>query len=126
VDFHIAGAYGGSTQDLLAAVAKQYCKWQKAKAFLVSFSATHGTADTGAAQPYVNVKVNGNLVSTNSSNHGVQASATPGTWADNPAVAVASTYYVVNRGNAVEVRCTVVGTNGNAADLTVSCVFVYE
>jgi hypothetical protein len=70
-EFFIDTAYGDAVQDIFSAVTYQRFKWQKAAARLVSFSATNGVADTGAAQPKINVKVGGNLVSTADTNKGV-------------------------------------------------------
>lgn len=126
VDFTITTPYDNAAQDLLAAVEERYFKWQKAKAYLVSFSATNHWPDSGAIQPYVNVKIAGNLVSTDASTHGVQVSAVAGTWTDNSAVGISSANYEIERGDALDIRCTVAGTTGDAECLTVSCVFVYE
>jgi len=123
--FFISGTYADGTGDLLAADMNTYEKWQGRKAYLVSFSAVHKTADTGAAQPKINVKVNGSAVSTNDSNNGVQLS-TAGTWVDNSAIAINTSNYDINRGESIEINCTAAGTNSNASDLTVSLVFVQE
>jgi hypothetical protein len=123
VDFFISGTYGASVQNLLQPVMKQYYLWRFSEARLVKFSMVHNTADTGANQPKLNVKVNANAVSTNDGNNGVQLSAA-GTWVDNSAVAIDTTNYITTNGLAVEVALTVVGTNKDSSDLTVSCVFV--
>jgi len=123
-ELYIPGDYDAGVQDLLAVLAKRYFRWQFGAAHLVAFSAVHKTADTGA-QPKINVKVNGTLVSTNDAAKGIQMGAA-GVWVDNPAVAVSTTNYTVVRGNPIEVRLTQVGTNGNANDLTVSLTFVLE
>lgn len=125
MDFFDSGTYGDGANDLLAADMNTYSKWQGRKAYLVSFSAVHKTADTGAAQPKINVKVNAAAVSTNDTNNGVQLS-TAGTWVDNSAVAINTSNYDINRGEAIEITCTAAGTNGDASDLTVSLVFVQE
>ena len=95
-------------------------------AYLVAFAATCGEADTGAAQPKVNVKVDDSLVSTNDSNKGLQVSGTPGTWTANSAIAVSVSNYAITKGDSIEVRCTEAGTNADAADLTINLLFVYE
>lgn len=124
--FAITGVYDDAIQDVLAEVEEQYFKWQGAAAYLVAFSATNHWVDSGATQPKINVKINGNLVSTNDSNNGLQTSAVAGTWVDNSAVAISTTNYAIARGNAIEIRCTASGTNGDAECLTVLCVFVYQ
>jgi hypothetical protein len=45
---------------------------------------------------------------------------------DNPAVAINTTYYDINNGEAITVECTVAGGTGDAAHLTVSAVFILE
>lgn len=126
VDLHVAGVWDDAVQDLLATVESRYFKWQRGRAYLVAFSATQHGVDSGAAQPYLNVKVNGNLVSTAESNKGIQLSAVAGAWVDHPAVALSTAYYAIARGQSIELRCTQAGTTGDAAGLTVSLVFVYE
>lgn len=121
----VSSTYGNGSGDLLAPDMNTYFKWLGRKSRLVTFSATHKTADTGAAQPKVNVKIAGSAVSTNDSNNGVQLS-TAGVWVDNSAVAIDVALYDISYGEAVEVNCTVAGTNGNADNLTVIAVFVAE
>ena len=126
VEYFVGTAYGGAVQDIFSAVTYERHKWQHADAYLVAFGATNGVADTGVAQPKVNVKVAGNLVSTSDSNKGISVSATPGTWTDNTAVDISTTNYDIARGDAIDIRCTEAGTNGDADCLSVSLVFVLE
>jgi len=123
VDFYVDANYGDGAADLLATDMFTYFKWRNPAAYLVKFSVVHATADTGVAQPKINVKVAGSSVSTNDSNNGIQLS-TAGTWVDNSAVAISAANYDIAAGDAIEVRCTAAGTNGDASDLTVSCLFV--
>jgi hypothetical protein len=125
LDAQVAGVWDGSVQNLLS-TAGMYCKWGRGAACLVTFSATQGTADTGAAEGKVNVKINSNAVSTADSNKGIQVSATPGTWTDNSAIAISTSNYAITRGQAIEVACTEAGTNGDAEDLNVSMTFVLK
>jgi hypothetical protein len=124
-DFFVETAYGASVQDFADLTYRRF-RWPRAKAYLVQFSATHGVADTGAAQPKINIKAGGNAVWTNDSSKGLQLSGTPGTWTDSSAVALSTTYYAVDRNEAIDIRCTEVGTNGDADCLSVTLVFVYE
>ncbi len=126
VELQVNSIWDDAVQDILAGVEERYFRWQKSKAYLVAFSGTQHWVDSGAAQPWVNVKVNGNLVSTNSSDKGIELSGTAGTWVDNSAVAISPANYVISRGQSIELRCTQVGTTGDAECLTVSLVFVYE
>lgn len=123
MDLQVAGAYGDNTEDVLAGTANRYIRWRKSAAYLVAISATHKTADTGAAQPKLNVKVASALVSTEDSNAGLQLS-TAGAWVNGSAVAISTSNYDVAFNDDIEVRCTAAGTNGNAANLSVCLVFV--
>ncbi len=128
LEYFVTTAYGNAVQDIFSAVTYERHKWQHADAYLVTFGATNGVADTGAAQPKVNVKIAGNLISTDDSSKGISLSATPGTWTDNGAVAIkiTSQEYNIERGDAIDIRCTEAGTNGDADCLSVSLVFVLE
>ena len=123
MDLLVPGTYADNTEDILAGTANQHIRWRKSAACLVAFSATHKTADTGAAQPKLNVKVDGNLVSTQDSNAGLQLT-TSGAWVDGSAVAISTSNYAVSWNSAMELRVTAAGTNGNAANLSVCLVFV--
>lgn len=129
VDVTIGGTYdGGSPADILSTVGMRYFKWQKADAYLVKFSVTHATADTGANQPYVNVKIGSGLVSTANTNKGLQLS-TAGAWVDtidSYPVAISTSNYDITQDAALEISLTAAGSNNDAAHLTVSMVFVYE
>lgn len=125
LEFHVSSTYGDGANDLLATDENRYHKWLAGVANLVAFSGVHKTADTGANQPKVNVKVNAQLVSTADTNNGIQLS-TAGTWVDNSAVAISTSFYDINRGEAIEIACTAAGSNGDASDLTVLCVFVLQ
>lgn len=123
MDLKVAGTYADNVEDVLAGTENRYVRWRKSAAYLVAISATHKTADTGAAQPKLNVKVTGNLISTEDSNAGLQLS-TSGTWVNGSAVAISTANYAVAFNSALEIRVTAAGTNGNAANLSVALVFV--
>ena len=122
-DFKLNGTFGGAAADLLSTIGKTYFLWRSETGYLVKFSAVQYSVDTGANQPKINVKVNNQLVSTNDTNNGLQLS-TAGTWVDNSAVAISTSYYDINNGEAVEVTCTVTGSTKDSSDLTVSCAFI--
>jgi len=126
VELFIGTPWDNAVQDVLAAIEEQYFKWQKADAYLVAFSAAQKYPDSGASQPYVNVKINGNLVSTENTNKGIVLSSSAGTWVDSSAVALSTSAYAISRGQSIELRCTQAGTTGDAECLTVSLVFVYK
>jgi hypothetical protein len=88
-------------------------------------AATLGTVDTDT-QPKVNVKIASGLVFTGDSNKGIQLSATPGTWVAPTAVALNTTNYDIVRGDAIDIRCTEAGVNGDAECLSLFCTFVLE
>ena len=123
VDLKVAGTYADNVEDVLAGTENRYVRWRKSAAYLVAISATHKTADTGAAQPKLNAKVAGNLVSTQDSNAGLQLS-TAGTWVNGSAVDISAANYAVAFNDALELRVTAAGTNGNAANLSAALVFV--
>lgn len=123
--YFVDDTFGDAVQDILSHNSR-YDRWENGPARLVTFSATLGTADTGAAQPKLNVKIATAAVSTNDTNKGIQLSGTPGTWTANSAVAVNTTNYEVDRGDAIEIACTEAGTNGDADLLSANLTFVYE
>lgn len=123
LDLMVEGTYADNTEDILAGTANRYVRWRKSAAYLVAISATHKTADTGAAQPKLNAKVAGNLVSTEDSNAGLQLS-TSGAWVNGSAVAISAANYAVAFNDSLELRVTAAGSNGNAANLSAALVFV--
>jgi len=123
-EFYVPGAFGVAVQDILASVGGQYARWDLGAARLVTFAAVEKTADTGT-EPKINVKSNGNLVSTEDGNLGLQPVAA-GTWVYNSNVAIETTNYIVSRGHALDIRCTAAGGAGNAADLSLVMTFVLE
>lgn len=125
LDLSVAGAYADNVEDVLAGTANRYVRWRKSVAHLVAISATHKTADTGAAQPKLNAKVAGNLVSTQDSSNGLQLS-TAGVWVNGSAVAISAANYSVYLNDSIELRVTAAGTNLNAANLNAALVFVLE
>jgi hypothetical protein len=124
-EFFIDTASLDAVQDIFSAVTYERHRWDGADAYLVSFAATLGVADTGT-QPKLNVKIGSGLVGTGDSNKGIQLSATPGTWVAPTAVAFNTTNYDVVMGDLLEIRCTEAGTNGDADCLSVICTFVLE
>lgn len=124
-DFYISGTFGNGTDtDLLYNDMKTKFVWRLGKAYCVGFSVLEKTVDTGA-EPKINVLVNGQRVSTADSNLGVQLGSA-GAWVANSAVAVNTAYYDINTGEAVTVECSAAGGTGDAADLTVSSIFILE
>jgi len=124
VDFFVADLYGDDIADLLATDMNTYFSWGAVAAYLVAISATQATVDTGA-EPKINVLVNAVAVSTEDSNNGLQLGAA-GTWVIGSPVALDTSRYDIQRGEAIEIRCTAVGGSGDASDLTVRLLFVLE
>ena len=122
IEFQIAKAsFGATAADLLDSIMKTAFRWRLGAAYLVGFSGKLKTAN-GTTNPKINVTVDGDAVSTNDSNNGIQPT---GSWVDNPAVAISAANYGLANLSTVGIKCTVAGgTTG--ADLTVSCVFVLE
>lgn len=116
---------GDTVYNLLETLGR-YERWEEGAAYLVSFAGTLGEPDTGAAQPRFNVRVDGLGVSTESAANGPQMSAVAGTWVVNSAVAIRTDRYDIDRAGTIDIRCTAAGTNGDAADLSIDLIFVYE
>ena len=125
ITYWISDLFGDAVYDILAYNGR-YERWEGPPAYLVSFAATAGIVDTGAAQPKINVKIATNAVSTDDSNKGLQVSGVAGTWVANTNIQIDADYYDIARGNAIEICCTEAGTNGDAADLSITLTFVYE
>ena len=123
--YWISDLFGDSVYDILSTDGR-YERWEGPPAYLVSFSATCGTADTGAEQPKINVRINDLPVSSDDADRGIQLSDTPGDWVTNSAVAIYTNNYALEKEYSIEFRCTEAGTNGDAADLSITLVFVYE
>lgn len=122
VNFIISG-WIDAVHDVLADPGLQYFCWQGPSARLVHFGVTLGAPDSGAAQPKINVKIDDVSVSTSDSNKGVQCSATAGQWVMNSAVAVNAANTIAEP-DPIHIQCTEAGTNGDAAALSVTLVFV--
>lgn len=91
-------AYAESVADLTAGTLR----WRGRTGHLVAFSGAHET--TG--QPKINIKCNGLLVGTADSDKGIQLSATPGTFVDNPRVSISRPNYSIADAQNVVVRVT--------------------
>lgn len=125
VEFPITGVYGNGTDtDLLYNDMGYKFIWKLGKAYCVRITAAQKVVDTGA-EPKVNLLINGQRVSINDSNLGIQLT-TAGTVVENVANALNTSYYDVNDGEAVTVECTAAGGTGDAAHLTMSAVFILE
>jgi len=125
VRYFVGGTYADVAEAaLLAADMNTYEAWDIQAAYLVAFACIHKTPDTGTG-PKVNVKVNGQLVSTHDTNNGVQLGS-GGVWVPNSPVAINVSNYDIQWHEPIEIAATVAGGTGDAEDLTVACVFVLE
>lgn len=123
IEFFVGNqSFQATSNTLLSSIMKTSFRWRQPKAFLVGFSGILSIPDATAG-PRINVRVDGNNLSTESSSEGIQVT---NSWVDNSLVAINPNVYEVERDSAIELACTRVGTAGDAAHLTVSCLFVLE
>jgi len=112
-------------KDILSEIGRQYFTWRLADAYMVAAAVTQGTAD-GTVQPKIGVEIDSTDVLSQDSNKGIQVSGTPGTWTWNDQVSIATGGYKIETGEALEIVCTANGSSGEAADLSIELVFVFE
>ena len=121
VDFNIGGAYGdGAETDLLWNDVNTQFIWELPPAALVHVKGLNKT-DDGTAQPYINIQIDDDRVLTESSGKGIQPTTT---WVRCSAVGIDIDYYTASPGSSVEVECAQAGSDGDAANLTISLIFV--
>lgn len=125
-DFDAGAADLLDTHDTPAGTAGRAYKWIGPKAHFVGFDHKCKTADTGANGPKVNVKIDGNAVGTKNTNKGFEVTASWVAPADGDAVEINATNGVTEWGDAIEVALTEAGSNGDAEDLSVILIWVYE
>lgn len=99
-----------------------YYKWGHPKAYLCKTSIRAQVTDSGAANSRINVTLGTADVLTANSNAGLAVS---GSWV-NSTTDISTTNYGVNFGDTVEVKVDANGTNKDAKNLTVQCIFVKE
>ena len=97
--------------------------WRKGKAYCVHFMAKPRVDDSGAAQPRVNLRLNGNPVCT--ANSGAGLAVTDTAWVQT-GTDVSTANYAVSLGQAIEVAVDGNGSNKDARDLTLITTFVLE
>lgn len=124
--FHIliSGLFAASTGDKLNSIMKTQFPWTTGNAKILFFSASQKTVDS-TTQPKVNLKIAGNLLSTNDSNNGIQLS-TSNTIVKNPATAVNTSNYSIAADNLIEVNVSAAGGTGDCADLSLNVTAIYE
>jgi hypothetical protein len=125
-EFFIDTAAFGAAQDIFSAITYQNVLWEHADAYLVAFKGAMGVVDTGAQQPKINVKIAGGAVSNADTAKGPTMSGTVNTFVATAISTIDTTAYDITRGDAIEIRCTEAGTNGDADCLSLICTFVLE
>lgn len=124
MDFFVSGTYEDASGAIIVADMKTVARWGLQKGYLVTFGGSHNTVDTGT-QPNVNVQLNASAVSTENTNTGPTMSGSINTVQMNSAVAINTSNYDIEYGEEIEIYVTKAG-NGDAEDLTVTCIFVLE
>lgn len=99
-----------------------YYKWGHPKAYLCKTSIRAQVIDSGAANSRINITLGTADVLTTNSNAGLTIS---NAWVNNT-TDISTTNYGVNFGDTVEVKVDANGTNKDAKNLTVQCIFVKE
>lgn len=127
IEYMVEGNWAAAIEtDLLRDVAKTPIKWLSSKAYLVGYSASQETVDTGA-EGKLNVEINGASVNTNDSNNGIQLGAA-NTWVDSwsatDAGGMSTSNYDINFGEELELSCTAAGGSGDARNLVAVLIFV--
>lgn len=107
-----------SCTTLVATDLKMNILWQKAKSYLVKYTAWSLVHDTGT-DGQVSVRINGTEVNTTAGGLTIAADAT----LYSTVVDIATAAYDINNGEAIEIT-SVKGGNGDATDLTMTLVFV--
>lgn len=94
-------------------------EWKRNTGYLVQVSHQVKTDDSGAAQPGINVAINGaTFLSANST---VSES-----WVETSTTSVTIANYDINYGESLEIQADADGTNNDASNLTVICTFVLQ
>jgi len=123
LSFAINGEFAdGASTSLIEDDLFTFFKWTMAKAYCVLISHRVTDVDTGASQPRVNLRVNGQPVSTSNTNAGRDVSTS---WVDT-VVDIAVANYDINWGEAIEISTDANGTNNDARSLSLQATFVFE
>jgi len=124
--FGISGSYAqsGGTDQLLYNYDLIKYEWQKYSALLVRFQASHkNNSDNITNQPYINVSINSNKVSTSNSGDGIEVSGITST----TVVDIDISKYNIRMGNLLEISTTPDNYKTYpATDLTVSMTFIND
>ena len=106
----------------MASKKQQYLRWRLGDAALVQICHRVNTADSGAAQPRANLRINGSPVCTANFSNGMDCSTS---WQDS-GVDISAASYSISYGDDLEVSTDANGTNNDASDLSIQGVFVLK
>ncbi len=124
-EMFVPGNYADAADnDLLTNDSKAPMRWRGKKAYLVAISGVQMGVDT-TTEPKVNVQIGDASVLTQDSNNGIQLS-TAGTHVDASIVGFNTTNYILEDKDELEAACTVAGGTGDALDLVLECIAIYE
>lgn len=124
VRFYKDGDYDGGVADI--ACDGEFI-WVGPPAYLVHWYQKHKSSDGGASNPYVNLEINGSVVSTMGNSAAADKGYQPTTsFVAHSPVAIKTGNYDVVMGNVVNPTITVAGSNGDAAGLSICALFVLE
>lgn len=120
----VNGAFAqAADSQMLADYLLQSTRWQLGRAHCVRFSIRATSADSGAAQSRVNLKIGSNAVATTNSNAGLAVSASG--WVDTT-TDIDATKCTVGFGDALELVVDANGTNKDAMNLSYQAAFILE
>lgn len=125
INFSISNMYGDDVEnELLLTDMNTVYKWSLPNAYIVKMEATHIAADTGANQPKINMIVDGEYISNNDNNLGIQLS-TAETWVQTTSN-ISTSGYNLSKDDTIEIVCTAAGSNGDAENLVVKALVVID
>lgn len=118
VDFFIAGTFADAADTaLLAHDMNTFFKWAASDARLVKVRYLVKSADTGASQPNINVRIGGA--------DAISSAVAVANYIQETTVNINTSNYDISHSYSIEISTDANGTNDDAEDLTVSCVIVY-
>lgn len=123
MDLWIGGVYGDAVEDIFQTKGHSYARWGMGNAVLVAVYVIHDTPDTGD-EAHVNLKIDGTAALTEDSGNGLQL-GNSGVWVSST-TGIDASHCTVALGSTIIPTCTVVGGEGDAEDLTVSCIFILK
>jgi len=126
LSYHVPGDYGDGIADLLQADLSRFERWDLSPVRLAGFAARH-TVNATVTNPFINVRIDGDLVSTENGGDGIQPTAAA--WVANGAVEIDPAEYLLSRHSEIEIACTVADVPGagvHASNLSIILWLVSE